>query len=290
MKEAKIIAIGDNVADKYLSRGLMYPGGQCVNTCVYAAMNGAKAAYLGKFGDDAVAKHNCEVLAQLGIDNSHSRHFHGENGFAKVTLKDGDRVFLGSNKGGIAKEHPFAFKQEDLNYIKNYAVIYTNLNSYIEKDLPLIAQTGVPVVFDFSTRWTDVYLEEVCPYVKIITLSCCNLTDAQREEEMHKAQNLGVTIVLGTNGEKGSYALYKDYMLYQPAIMAEAVKDTMGAGDSYFAAFLVNMLQEAEDGQLLGCDKRTMVERIKHSMAKGAAFAAKVCQLEGAFGYGIPIV
>ena len=36
MKDYKIIAVGDNVCDKYLSRGRMYPGGQCVNTCVYA--------------------------------------------------------------------------------------------------------------------------------------------------------------------------------------------------------------------------------------------------------------
>nr|WP_243036362.1 hypothetical protein [Clostridium sp. AM51-4] len=42
MSEAKIIAIGDNVVDKYLSRGKMYPGGQCVNTCVYSIMNGGK--------------------------------------------------------------------------------------------------------------------------------------------------------------------------------------------------------------------------------------------------------
>ena len=33
MSAVKIIAIGDNVCDKYLSRGKMYPGGQCVNTC-----------------------------------------------------------------------------------------------------------------------------------------------------------------------------------------------------------------------------------------------------------------
>ena len=32
MEPVKIIAIGDNVCDKYLSRGKMYPGGQCVNT------------------------------------------------------------------------------------------------------------------------------------------------------------------------------------------------------------------------------------------------------------------
>ena len=33
MSAVKIIAIGDNVCDKYLSRGKLYPGGQCVNTC-----------------------------------------------------------------------------------------------------------------------------------------------------------------------------------------------------------------------------------------------------------------
>ena len=79
MSEAKIIAIGDNVVDKYLSRGKMYPGGQCVNTCVYSIMNGGKPAYLGKFGDDGVAEYNCKILTQLGVDFSHSRHFHGEN-------------------------------------------------------------------------------------------------------------------------------------------------------------------------------------------------------------------
>ena len=115
MSEAKIIAIGDNVVDKYLSRGKMYPGGQCVNTCVYSIMNGGKPAYLGKFGDDGVAEYNCKILTQLGVDFSHSRHFHGENGAARVTLKDGDRVFLGSNRGGVAKEHPFDFIKEDLD-------------------------------------------------------------------------------------------------------------------------------------------------------------------------------
>ena len=34
-RHIRIIAIGDNVCDKYLSRGKMYPGGQCVNTCAY---------------------------------------------------------------------------------------------------------------------------------------------------------------------------------------------------------------------------------------------------------------
>ena len=65
MKEVRILAIGDNVCDKYLSRGKMYPGGQCVNTCAYARMNQTEAAYLGKFGSDEVAAYNQEILARL---------------------------------------------------------------------------------------------------------------------------------------------------------------------------------------------------------------------------------
>ena len=109
MKEPKIIAIGDNVCDKYLSRGKMYPGGQCVNTCVYAKWNGVNSAYLGKYGNDEVAECVQETLKKLEIDDTHCRHFQGENGFALVTLKETDRVFLGSNKGGIAKDHAFDF-------------------------------------------------------------------------------------------------------------------------------------------------------------------------------------
>ena len=108
MKEVRILAIGDNVCDKYLSRGKMYPGGQCVNTCAYARMNQTEAAYLGKFGSDEVAAYNQEILARLGIDASRCRRFPGENGFALVTLRGNDRVFLGSNKGGVAKDRTYA--------------------------------------------------------------------------------------------------------------------------------------------------------------------------------------
>lgn len=98
-------------------------------------------------------------MKELKIDYSHCRYFEGENGFALVTLKGNDRVFLGSNKGGIAKEHAFDFTEEDMEYIKGFQLIYTNLNSYIEEELSILEETGVPIAYDFSTRWTDEYLK-----------------------------------------------------------------------------------------------------------------------------------
>lgn len=223
MSAVKIIAIGDNVCDKYLSRGKMYPGGQCVNTCAYAAANGVPSAYLGKFGSDEVAAYNQKILHELGIDISHCRHFEGENGFAMVTLKGNDRVFLGSNKGGVAKEHSFDFTQEDLEYIKGFNLIYTTIHSYIEEDLPFLHTAGVPSPYDFSTRWTDAYLEKVCPYVTVAILSCAHLSAEDRAREMQKAADHGVSIVLGTIGEDGSYVLYNGKTYYASAVHADDV-------------------------------------------------------------------
>lgn len=86
MRQPRIIAIGDAVCDKYLSRGKMYPGGQCVNTCAYAHMNNAESAFLGKFGNDEVAECIQAALKNMNVDFSHSRNYEGENGFACVTL------------------------------------------------------------------------------------------------------------------------------------------------------------------------------------------------------------
>ena len=255
MKDYKIIAVGDNVCDKYLSRGRMYPGGQCVNTCVYAKLNGAYTAYLGKYGSDQVAECVRDTLKQIGIDDSHSRCHEGENGFALVTLKGNDRVFLGSNKGGVAREYGYDFTEED-----------------------------------FSTRWTDAYLEKVCPYVTVAILSCAHLTRQERETEMKKVQSYGVKVVLGTIGEDGSYVLYDDSFLYAPAVHADDVIDTMGAGDSYFAAFLCSLLETSQTGAVVEGTEERMKERLVEAMERGAAFAAKMCAKEGAFGYGVPVL
>ena len=66
--------------------------------------------------------------------------------------------------------------------------------------------------------------------------------------------------------------------------------DTMGAGDSYFAAFLCSLLETSQTGAVVEGSKERMKERLEEAMKKGAAFAAKMCAEEGAFGYGVPIL
>ncbi|MBQ4371151.1 MAG: fructoselysine 6-kinase [Firmicutes bacterium] len=298
-KRIRIVAAGDCVCDKYLSRGKMYPGGQAVNTCAYASMNGAETAFIGKLGTDGAARCLEDAMDALGIDRSRCRSFEGETGFALVTLKDGDRVFLGSNKGGVAKDNGFGFTEEDVDFIRGFDLLYSDLNSYIEDDLPLLASAGIPVAYDFSTRWDDAYLAKMMPYVDISLMSCAHLTDEEREREMKKAADLGAKIALGTVGEKGSYLLCGGRFYYAEAVKAGEVFDTMGAGDSYFAAFLCSMLESAPEGtasagegrvgRLLAGSPEELSARIEAAMKAGAEFAAKVCSMEGAFGFGAPI-
>lgn len=291
MRQPRIIAIGDAVCDKYLSRGKMYPGGQCINTCAYAHMNNAESAFLGKFGNDEVAECIQAALKNMNVDFSHSRNYEGENGFACVTLNQGDRVFIGSNHGGVAKEYPYDFTQEDFSYIRKFDLIYTNLNAYIDDDIEEIASLGLPVAFDFSNRWTDEYLKKICPHIKVAMLSCAHLSDKEREREMSKVNELGVPLVLGTIGEDGSYILYHGEMMYEKAVKAESIMDTMGAGDSYFATFLTYILRhkEPEFFKEESKDDESVKELLKKAMQAGAEFASKICGVEGAFGYGTPI-
>lgn len=289
MKQPRILAIGDSVCDKYLSRGKMYPGGQCVNTCVYAHMNGADSAYMGKFGKDEVAACIQDALGSMSVDISHCRYFDGEHGFACVTLHQGDRVFIGSNHGGVAKEHPYNLTQADFSYMETFDLIYTNLNAYIEADLQKISSLGVPVAFDFSNRWTDAYLKQICPRIQVAMLSCAHLSSEQREKEMKKVATLGVPLVLGTIGEAGSYLLYKGEILFADAVKAEHAMDTMGAGDAYFAAFLTYILQHGGKAFFGQTETEKNRKLLQEAMCAGAAFSAKICCIEGAFGYGIPI-
>ena len=100
----RVIGVGDNVVDKYMHTKTMYPGGNAFNFSAYASMLGASSSYMGVFGSDEAAQLVQATARELGIDTSHCRVEEGENGYAMITLVDGDRKFLGSNKGGVAKE------------------------------------------------------------------------------------------------------------------------------------------------------------------------------------------
>jgi len=276
----KVIGIGDNVVDKYIHTGTMYPGGNALNFSAYAKQLGADSAYLGTFGRDKAASHIIKVLTELGIDIVRCRQVDGENGFARVNLVDGDRVFLVGNKGGVQKDNPIILSSEDMEYVKKFDIVHTSCYSYnMENEIKKIKEAGIPIAYDFSNSFDREFIKKVCPNVDFSFFSCSHMSDDEIKKLLKKAHDSGSSFALGTAGSRGAM-LYdgKDCYIQKPNLV-KAI-DTLGAGDSFITAFLLNYIESYKDE---GINKKDL---IKESLGKGAMFASRTCMVNGAFGYG----
>lgn len=277
--DVKVLGFGDNVVDKYEHIKTMYPGGNCVNFAVYAKMSGAvRSAYMGYFGDDNEAEHVIETLEQIGIETVKCKQLKGENGCAKVTIKNGDRVFLGSNEGGIRGKTPYVLDRFDLEYIKGFDLVHSGNYSFTENELKKIREAGIYLSFDFSDDSSDEYYEEVA---KNVDFALCSFSGSEEEtkEHLEKILSYGPKVAIASRGEDGCILYNGDEFFIQPAVLLEKVVDTMGAGDAFISSFLVAYIARMKKGM-------KDVDIIRESLVDAAKFAAKICGIEGAFGYG----
>ncbi|WP_223594871.1 PfkB family carbohydrate kinase [Neobacillus bataviensis] len=267
----KLIAVGDNVVDYYEDRGEMFPGGNAVNVAVFWKRYGAEfVSYIGIVGNDEEGDHIVSSLKQENIDVSQVRKVFGPSGEAVVTLDEqGDRKFVGSNKGGVQKLVKLNFAEAELEFINTFSLLHTSVYSYIEKELPLL-KTYIDISFDFSTRYDDEYLELVCPHVKFAIFSGGDLTKQECEALIAKVHAAGTPNVIVTRGSEGS--VFSDSrQVYEHGIADADVVDTLGAGDTFVAVFLKEYVQHGD---------------AKAAMQRGAAAAAETCGRFGAFGHG----
>ncbi len=271
----KVIGIGDNVVDKYLHLNKMFPGGNALNFTVYAKQLNTPASYIGVFGTDKAGKHVKQVMRQFGIDISHCRTYEGENGYAEVNLEDGDRVFVGSNGGGVSEQYPLQLSQEDLQYIEEHDLIHSSCFSFLEGELHKLKKLTPPVSYDFSKNYDDDYLDEVCPYIDYAFLSCGHLTKKETKEKLNEVVEKGCNLAVGTRGVKGAILLYNDQFYYQEAKKVEPI-DTLGAGDSFITVILLEIIRNPEITE----------EVIARGLKKAAEFASETCLVNGAFGHG----
>lgn len=281
--DVSVVGFGDNVVDIYTHMNRQYPGGNCVNLAVYAKMFGAKrCSYMGYFGTDVNADHVIDTLKAEGIEMVKCKKIEGENGYSRCKLDDGDRVFLDYNEGGVRSRHIYELDEFDMEYLAQFDLVHSGNYCYMESQLPKIKEAGLPLSFDFSDDSDDAYYEKIAP---LVTYAFCSFpgNDEETKEHLKKVASYGPKIVCASRGAKGCM-LYADGKFYvQEATPLEKVVDTMGAGDSLITTFMVGYL----DAKKKGADNDTA---IKESIANASKFAAKVCQMEGAFGYGREIL
>ncbi|MCM2444989.1 fructoselysine 6-kinase [Rahnella sp. CG8] len=271
--QAGLVSIGDNVVDLYVDQKIYYPGGNALNVAVLARRFGLEdVAYIGLIGDDEEGSHVHSCLIAEGLSDAHLRQAKGETGKAKVNIVDGDRVFIGSNKGGVRKRLMLRMDEDDIALISRLGHVHSSCFSYIESELPRIRAVAKEVSFDFSTGRDLEYLSAVCPLVTLAFFSGSDLSDEETEIFIHEMHALGAPAVCVTQGERGAVYSEAGRITRQEIVKANLV-DTMGAGDAFIAGFLAAHIKGAS---------------LDSALAHASASAAKACEWPGGFGHPHP--
>lgn len=272
------ISIGFNTMDVYDFQKIMYPGGNQLNTAIYAKWAGADAAYLGYFADDPRGRHLKGVLEKNKVELTHCKMLAGQCSYALTTLVDGNRTFHGTRKGVNAMT-PIVLDKEDLDYIKGFDLVLSDCYSRFDKqEMEKIQALNIPLAYDFSEEFTEDSLKELCPHLRYVFLSCNQLGGEDEIKALLKRiSSYGPEVVIGTRGSKGQIVYDGTDFYIGQAAKAEVV-DTMGAGDSFTCTFSVCYTQS----------KKTGKDRIVEAMDFASKFAAKVCGIPGAVGDGLP--
>lgn len=271
----KIIGVGDNTVDVYLHQNKMYPGGNSVNVAVLCRKAGAEeSAYIGIFGDDVAGKLMYDSLREEGLDLSRVRVIHGTNSKNAIELnEENDRTWVGNNYAGDCGGVQLLFNKYDIDYISGYDVLHTSVHSEIPYLLPLV-KDKLLISMDFSDGYTDSRIARLCPYLDVAFFSGGGCTKEHIEDIIEKALKAGAKNVVVTMGMDGSIATDGTIRVYQPAIPAtEPVVDTLGAGDTYIAAFLLEYFNSRD---------------LAKAALRGAEFALTALTCNGAFGHAIP--
>jgi fructoselysine 6-kinase len=263
-----IAAAGDNVVDCYESLGRMYPGGNALNTAVFARRSGASASYVGAVADDRAGRLIRAALAAEGVNIQRLRVLTGQTAFCVIGHEEGDRVFLRSELG-VSRFEPDAL---DLSFIAGHDAVHVSRSSGLDHRLEDLA-SRVPLSYDFSTRRNANHIENVAPHCFLASFSGGDLTAEAADELATQALAHGARWVLVTRGADGAFLAHDSGSVHVGA-NPRAVLDTLGAGDTFIARVLVGLVRG---------------ESVERLMADADRRAAETCQRHGAFGYGLAL-
>ena len=238
----KIACLGQNNVDLYLEQKIGYPGGCDFNDCRFARMLGAEAMMITVFGSDKYAEHNQKVMDFYQIDYSRSRYYEGETPNALIKLVDGERTFLGHNHGGVNGKHPIELDEDDIEYLKAADLVISSKGSKIKpEEFKKIYEAGIPLAYDFSNNSPEESIEKITPFCKVAFFSAGTISEEVAKAEMKRRYRMGAEYILTTRGKRPAL-LYDGKTFYKQEPMPTKILDTLGAGDSFFTAFLVALL------------------------------------------------
>ena len=265
-KKHLFAAFGSHCIDYYenLDGGTPFAGGGPLNTAVHMSRLGIPSLFAGCIGSDTYGQLLLREMSRSGVDTSCVQVISGNSAVCEVRLQGNERI-LGDYDEGVMKD--FRLPEKYLDVIASADVCLCDLWGNQEEFFPALKAKGARIAFDSADCPDDERCRKVLPYVEILFFSAEEDSPVLRKK-MQAFRSAGVSIVVTTFGAKGSAALDETGFTLCEAEKAEGVKDTMGAGDSYIAGFLHEII--------LG-------KSIYEAMKKGSSAAAETLKYHGAF-------
>ena len=237
-------------------------GGAPANVCVQAVKLGQQATYLTKVGCDAFGEFLVETLANEGIDVSYiSKSTQHDTSLAFVSFaENGEREFSFYRRNAADlyfTENDFKnviFQRGDVLEFGSVA-LKTDVAKATHKYLINKAkEAGALICFDPNLRfnlWEDKselreVVKEFAAFADVIKVGDDELNFISESEGMKAVDSMftgNLKVLLVTNGGKGA-KLYVDGKLCAShnGYKVKTV-DTTGAGDSFFGAFIAQLME-----------------------------------------------
>lgn len=237
----KVAAIGDNCIDVYERLGRKYPTGNVVDTGVNIQKLGIPVSVISTTGSDENGTWMMQTLQKEGLDISHLKTAQGQTAVTYMDMNGNDRVH-GDYVEGVL-EH-IVFDEEDIRFAAEHDLIHTALWGKAEGTLEQIKAKNphCRISFDYADRLDHALTEQTLPYVDYGFYSYHGDADAHIRSYLKDKVDRGMKLAVATFGEKGSLA-YDGTCFISGGIYPAKVVNTVGAGDSFIAGFLYELMQ-----------------------------------------------
>ncbi len=287
------VALEAGVALAQASGFLKAPGGAPANVAAGAAKLGAKAAFIGKVGEDPFGRFIAATLSEAGVDTGglifSSDH---RTGLAFVSLKkDGEREFCffrnpSADMRLTAEELPRSLiGRAQVFHFGSITLIQEPSRQATLEAAHIAVENGALISYDPNIRlalWPETKAVAAgvalgMPFADILKVSEEELvTVSPRSGTEEAAVNdlfnryPKLRWVAVTRGPNGASLYDRHGVIHQPGFTVNPV-DTTGAGDAFTAGFIVALLDYRRGGgEILSAQLGRFVPVLRFACAAGA--------------------
>jgi sugar/nucleoside kinase (ribokinase family) len=214
---------------------------------------GAKVAFLGKIGKDKFGEVVIESLKTKQVDVSMVKtDGRAGTGATLVLYMDEDRANT-TYPGAMDLLTPEDITKDDLIkarhlHFSSYFLqpgMWNGLGNLFKMAQNLGLTTSFDMQWDPKETW-KMDIEAILPYVNVFLPNEMEIKYLSGKSDLKEAidyiKKFTETLVV-KRGNKGSIVVQKDYLVELPSFLNEKVIDTVGAGDSFNAGFILKYIK-----------------------------------------------